>query len=121
MRKFLILFLFLSCVNNSDTENIKQPNIIILIGDGMGLPQITGGMYANNNESELESFKNIGLVKTYAKDDLITDSAASGTAFACGVKTYNGTIGIDYKGKEHTSILEICQKIGYSTGIIVTS
>ena len=121
MRKLLIIILFFSCVGNSDTQGIKPLNIIILIGDGMGLPQITGGTYANNNESELENFKNIGLIKTFAKDDLITDSAASGTAFACGVKTYNGTIGIDYKGKEHSSILEICQKIGYSTGIIVTS
>ena len=32
----------------------------------------------------------LGSVRTYASDNLVTDSAASGTAFACGVKTYNG-------------------------------
>ena len=62
MRKLLIIILFFSCVGNSDTQGIKPLNIIILIGDGMGLPQITGGTYANNNESELENFKNIGLI-----------------------------------------------------------
>jgi alkaline phosphatase len=31
----------------------------------------------------------IGTVRTLATDNLITDSAASGTAFACGVKSYN--------------------------------
>ncbi len=121
MRKFLILIIFFSCVNDSDTQNIKPLNIIMLIGDGMGLPQITGGMYANNNKTELENFKNIGLSKTHSKDNLVTDSASAGTAFACGVKTNNGTIGIDFNGKNHPSILEICQKLGYSTGLVVTS
>lgn len=121
MRKFLILIIFFSCINNSDTNNVKPLNIIMLVGDGMGLPQITGGMYVNNNQTELENFQYIGLSKTHAKDDLVTDSAAAGTAFACGVKTYNGTVGIDFKGKKHLSILEICQKLGYSTGLVVTS
>jgi alkaline phosphatase len=31
----------------------------------------------------------IGTVQTLASDNLITDSAASATAFGCGVKTYN--------------------------------
>ena len=37
----------------------------------MGLPQITGGMYANNNKTELENFKSIGLSKTHSNDDLM--------------------------------------------------
>ena len=59
MRKFLILIIFFSCVNNSDTNNVKPLNIIMLVGDGMGLPQITGGMYVNNNQTELENFQYI--------------------------------------------------------------
>ena len=99
----------------------KLPNIIIMIGDGMGLTQISSGMYANNNSTALEGFEYVGLSKTHALDKLVTDSAASGTAMACGVKTYNGVIGIDGKNKSHPSILEICQKKGYKTGLVATS
>ena len=35
------------------------------------------------------TFQIIGNVRTLASDNLITDSAASATAFGCGVKTYN--------------------------------
>ena len=92
-----------------------------MIGDGMGLTQISSGMYANNNSTALEGFEYVGLSKTHALDKLVTDSAASGTAMACGVKTYNGVIGIDGKNKSHPSILEICQKKGYKTGLVATS
>ena len=73
----------------------ESPNIILMIGDGMGLTQISTGMYANNNQTALEDFSYVGLSKTYAFDKLVTDSAASGTAMASGVKTLNGVIGID--------------------------
>ena len=92
-----------------------------MIGDGMGLTQISSGMYANNNSTALEGFEYVGLSKTHALGKLVTDSAASGTAMACGVKTYNGVIGIDGKNKSHPSILEICQEKGYKTGLIATS
>ena len=35
-------------------------NIILMIGDGTGLSQITAGMYANDNKTNLESFEVIG-------------------------------------------------------------
>jgi DNA protecting protein DprA len=72
-------------------------NVIFLIGDGMGLPQITGTMYMENNKSSFEKFINIGFHKSHSSDNLITDSAAGATAFASGVKTYNGAIGVDAK------------------------
>ena len=69
-------------------------NIILLIGDGMGLSQISAGMYANKNSSALEKFNIVGLQKTHSANALVTDSAASGTAMACGKKTYNGAVGV---------------------------
>jgi alkaline phosphatase len=63
----------------------------------------------------------MGSVRTYASDDLVTDSAASGTAFACGVKTYNGAIGVDDDGEPVGSILEAAHAKGLKTGMIVTS
>ncbi len=96
-------------------------NIILLIGDGMGLSQISAGMYVNNNQTVLENFSVIGLSKTHAANNLVTDSAASGTAMACGEKTYNGVIGINPKNKKIKSILEVCEENGYNTGLISTS
>ena len=77
-------------------EEAKRPkNIILMIGDGMGMGQITAGTYMNNNTSNLERFSVVGLHKPYAADNVITDSAAAATAFACGVKTHNLAIGVD--------------------------
>jgi alkaline phosphatase len=96
-------------------------NIVLLIGDGMGLPQITAAMYMNGNKINLERMPISGVQKTHAKDDLITDSAASGTAMACGSKTVNGAIGVLPNGKPLTSILELAEKKGLATGLTVTS
>ena len=46
------------------------------------------------DKTNLEKFP-IWFAKTYAASSLITDSAASATALACGVKTYNGAIGVN--------------------------
>jgi alkaline phosphatase len=88
------------------TLKAKKPkNVILLIGDGMGLSQITAGMYANGNKIALERFKNIGLSKTYSGDNLITDSAAGATAFSCGKKTYNKAIAVDMNKNPMKTIL----------------
>ena len=52
-------------------------------------------MVANGGELFFNNFKNIGFSKTYSADNLITDSAAGGTALATGEKTYNGAIGLN--------------------------
>ncbi len=91
-----------------------------MIGDGMGLPQITGAMYMNNNTSAFEQFKNIGFQKTQSADNLITDSGAGATAFACGVKTYNGAIGVNTKKQPLPTLLEMAEKKGMATGMLVT-
>ena len=89
----------------------KPKNIILMIGDGMGLTQVTAAMYVNNNSLNLERFPVIGLIKTYSSDNLVTDSAAGATAFACGIKTYNGAIGVDANGNARKSILEEADKM----------
>ena len=73
-------------------------NIIFLIGDGMGLAQITAGLISKDKPLSLERCRSIGLVKTNSTK-LITDSAASATAMATGHKTYNGAISMDVHQK----------------------
>jgi len=73
----------------------KVKNIILMIGDGMGLSQMYSGLTANKGSLNIERCPFIGLSKTQSADNYITDSAAGGTTIACGSKTNNGVIGLD--------------------------
>ncbi|MDH3244017.1 MAG: alkaline phosphatase [Saprospiraceae bacterium] len=126
----LILFLLtllLACstpqqVIYSPTGEIrKAKNVILMIGDGMGLSQISAGIYTNKKPMNIERFRIIGLQKTHSKDNLITDSSASATAMARGVKADNATFGSTLEQKAPKSILEIAEESEYATGITVTS
>lgn len=112
----------ITATSSQPVETPTRPkNIILMIGDGMGVTQITGGLYANGNKLNLERFKKIGFIKTYSCDDLITDSAAGATAFSCGVKTYNNAVGVDCDTIPQETILETLKKKGYATGVVSTS
>jgi alkaline phosphatase len=108
-------------VDKVEEQNPQAKNIILLIGDGMGLSQITAGTYRMGNQSALENFKVIGLQKTHAGNKLITDSAASATAMATGTKTYNGAIGVDMDTLALQTILEEAEYKNLATGLIATS
>ncbi len=102
--------------------NPKRPkNIIFMIGDGMGLSQVTAALYSNKNQLSLEKFPVIGFHKAYASNDLVTDSAAGATAFACGIKTYRGAIGVDRDTLPCKTIMEEAEENGLATGMVVTS
>jgi alkaline phosphatase len=105
-------------------------NVIMLLGDGMGDSEITlarnyekgaGGFFTG-----LDAFPLTGQYTTYAlgkdgKPNYVTDSAASGTAWSTGTKTYNGALGIDIKGNPQKTILELAKDQGFATGDITTS
>ena len=78
-------------------------------------------MYMNNNQTVFERFQNIGFHKSHASDNLVTDSAAGATAFASGVKTYNGAIGVNDKRQPVPTLLEMAEKKGMATGMVATS
>lgn len=108
--------------SKEEKEEANHPkNIIFLVGDGMGLTQITAGMIGNDNKLNLEEFKHIGLIKTSSTTGLITDSAAGATAFSTGKKTYNGAIGVDNDTTAVETILEIAAGENYATGLVATS
>ena len=99
----------------------KPKNIILLIGDGMGLGQIQAAMTANRGMLNINNMPYIGFSKTQSKDNYITDSGAGATAIACGVKTYNDAIGVNINKKPVENIIEKSVKHKLQTGIIATS
>lgn len=100
--------------------NTKPWNIILMIGDGNGLAQITAAMIANKGNLSLTNIKDIGLIKTSSYDDLVTDSAAGATAMATGQKANNRAIGLGPKDEVLNSLVKIASSKGYRTGIITT-
>lgn len=104
-----------------ETKVSRPKNIILMIGDGMGLTQITAGMYANGGNTALSRFSSIGLVKTHSADNLITDSAAGATAMSTGVKTYNKAIAVDVNKNRLITLAEMAEEKGMKTALIATS
>ena len=101
-------------------KKVEKPlNIILLIGDGMGLAQISAAAFMQGGLA-LELFKNIGLVKTSSANNYITDSAAGATAYSTGEKTYNGAIGLSQDSLSLPTILELSEAHGLSSGLIAT-
>ncbi len=122
---FVVLSLFLAQCSSvgSKAEEKSAPqvkNVIIMIGDGMGVSQVYAGLTANNGKLFLERSQSVGFSKTYSASSYITDSAAGGTAIACGTKTKNGSIGMDADGNPAKSMLEYAAENGMSTGVVVS-
>ncbi|MEM1220184.1 MAG: alkaline phosphatase [Bacteroidota bacterium] len=96
-------------------------NVVLMIGDGMGLSQISASLYHHNNTSIFEVFRSIGFSKTYAANNLITDSAAGATAMSCGQKTYEFAIGVNLDTLPMKNLMEESEERGLATGLVVTS
>lgn len=108
--------------NKVPNDEISKPkNIVLLIGDGMGLSQVSASLFYNTGKTNFERFSTIGLIKTSSSNELVTDSAAGATAFSAGVKTYNGAIGVDKDSKPVATIVEQVSERGMATGLIATS
>jgi alkaline phosphatase len=122
----IITFVVIGLNSCLPAANIKDKtpevrNIILLIGDGMGLPAVYAAMTVSPVPLNIERCKFTGLQKTFSLSDYITDSAAGGTALSSGKKAKNGVIGQDTLGNKFISILEIAEEHGLSTGLVATS
>jgi alkaline phosphatase len=122
---FTLVIFITGCNNQSNSETEKKianpRNIILFIGDGMGVSHLYAGMTISSQPFNLEKFPYSGFSKTYSADSYITDSGAGGTAIACGVKTNNGMIGVRPDSTAVSSITEIAHKNGLATGVVSTS
>ena len=105
--------------------------VFLMIGDVMGPAQRTAAeLFANADTMPTTQPKSIkrlamndmpvgGSAYTHSASSLITDSAAAGTALACGQKTDNGVISMDPTGETKlTTIAERAKAAGMKVGII---
>lgn len=111
--------LFFQCQQTPAPEKPQEPlSIIFMIGDGMGLTQVSTSFYFQDQPANFERFKTIGLSKTACTSHKVTDSAAGATAFSIGQKTYKEAIGMTKDTLAASTILEDLEKAGYHTGLI---
>ena len=107
--------------NSSDKGNVKSPqNVVLMIGDGMGIAQVYSLMLVSENPTSFERFPYTGYAITRSASNKITDSAAAGTAIATGHKTNNHIIGMTADSIPVPSLLELLAEKGKKTGVVVT-
>lgn len=107
--------------NPSENKEKTAKNIILFIGDGTGMTQVSTLWYYGDGEPNYGRFDVTGIAKTNSASDTITDSGAGATAFSIGKKSYNGSIGVGPDSLTVRSIVELLSQKGYQTGVISTS
>ncbi|NXJ82250.1 PPBT protein, partial [Trogon melanurus] len=120
-------------------QNVAK-NLILFLGDGMGVSTVTaarilkGQLHHGKGEEnllEMDKFPYVALAKTYNTNAQVPDSAGTATAYLCGVKANEGTVGVSAgvtrdrcnttKGQEVTSILRWAKDAGKAVGIVTTT
>jgi len=102
----------------------RPRNVILMIGDGMGLGQVSSAsplIHGPAGRLAVERFPVVGLVRTFAANDLAADSAASASAIATGLKCSTKAISTLDDGSRPVTLLEAARSRGLATGVITTS
>ena len=97
-------------------------NVIIMIGDGMGINQVQAAYTRNGGHLNMtDRCPYTGFRRTNSANKYTTDSAAGGTAIATGTKTNNGMVGMAPDSTVLNSIIRLATLDGLSSGVIATS
>jgi len=118
----------------------KAKNVILFIGDGMGVSTLTAsrifegqrrGESGEENRLSFEEFPYSALSKTYSTNQQTSDSAPTMSAIISGVKTDEGVLSVDQEivrgdyrtvaGHETKTLLEYAEEAGKSTGVVSTA
>ncbi|MCK1995151.1 alkaline phosphatase [Peribacillus muralis] len=109
---------------DTSLSNGKAKNVILFVGDGMGTDHrdaIRLATVGTNSKLAMDDMPVEGRVHTSSGSSFVTDSAAAATAIASGVKSYNGAVGVNMKGKPVQTVLEKAKLSGKATGLVTTS
>ena len=118
----------------------RAKNVILFIGDGMGVSTITAArIWAGQNRGldgesyrlAMDTLPYSAFAKTYTHDSQVADSAPTAAAMTTGVKSYNGAIGVTQSADirkcataetaSADSLWEIAEDAGLATGVISTA
>lgn len=121
-------------------RSAKARNVIIFVGDGMGVSTLTAarilagetaGVDGESFVTAMDRLEHTALVKTYSHDGQVSDSASTATAILAGLKTRNGVIGIGPEvalndcasglANRVPSLMGMAQEAGLATGVVTTT
>jgi alkaline phosphatase len=97
----------------------KIRNVVLMIGDGMGIAHLTLARL-HKGRLAMEEAENFGLSTTSSLNAFVTDSSASATALGTGYLIQNGVVGQHPNGKPVKTIIEYAEEKGLWTGVVVT-
>ena len=120
LMRLLVLAALLAALPATAQRGDAPRNVVLMVADGFGPASATLARAAAGRPLALDSLL-VGAVETSATDSRVTDSAAAATAYACGIKTYNGAIGVDTTGAPCRTVLEAARARGMATGLVATS
>ncbi|MFC5531315.1 alkaline phosphatase [Cohnella yongneupensis] len=109
--------------NHSGASSALTKNVVLFVGDGMGTAArdaIRLALVGEKGQLAMDNMPYVGMFHS-SSTTAVTDSAAAATAFASGVKTYNGAIGMDPDKNSVKTIMEYAKEVGKSTGVVTTS
>ena len=122
MKKFLMFVFVTAAVLTVCGKEAKY--VFLFIGDGMATPQRMiadeFSRKAGHGKLALNTLHFHATTRTCSANSLVTDSAASATAIACGTKTNNGMVGVDPEGNRLQSVAEVAREKGKKVGIITS-
>ena len=103
----------------NDGARKKIKNVILLIGDGMGLNQVMAAAYANNRDLSMLKMKSVGIQYYNPNDDFIGDSASGGSALATGEVSWTRHISSNKDGSvEYSPLTDYFKALGKATGVV---
>ena len=127
----------------NELPNVRRAkNVILFVGDGMGISTVTAarilqgqmaGKDGEYNRLAFEKLPYLALSVTASANQQTSDSAPTSTAMVAGIKTNDGALAVDQTidrfepsaevtaAKSVTTILELAERRGLSTGIVSTA
>ncbi|MBP5545928.1 MAG: alkaline phosphatase [Bacteroidales bacterium] len=115
-------FLLSGCRSTAPLTEEHPQNVILIIGDGMGVPQVYASVVAERaNNSAFLRFPYSGFSRTYSRNKYRTDSSAGGTALTTGHKVDNYHVNWGPDSARYNTIFDDAKAQGMSTGFVVTS
>jgi alkaline phosphatase len=114
-------------VNNSKG---MARNVILMVSDGMSIGALTladqvSRMQFGRPSKWISLYEHNlvtrGLMDTASADNIVTDSAAAGSSWGCGVRIPNGRINIGPNGEIYTPIFTHFRNAGKKTGLVTTT
>ncbi|MDX1440571.1 MAG: alkaline phosphatase, partial [Rubricoccaceae bacterium] len=120
-RFFFFIVLVAHSVFPAFAQDVERPrNVVVMVADGAGPSAYALTRRVLGRPLVQDAYLS-GTIATTSTSHEITDSAAGATAYACGVRTFKGAVGVDSNGTPCRTFLEAAEASGMASGLVTTA